>query len=32
MVKRIDANLVGAALFDPASLEDAKGLLKGNEA
>ena len=32
MVKRIDANLVGAALIDPASLEDAKGLLKGNEA
>lgn len=32
MVKRIDANLVGAALFDPASLEDVKGLLKGNEA
>ena len=32
MVKRIDADLVGAALFDPASLEDAKGLLKGNEA
>ena len=32
MVKRIDANLVGAALFDPASLEDAKGVLKGNEA
>ena len=32
MFKRIDANLVGAALFDPASLEDAKGLLKGNEA
>lgn len=32
MVKRIDADLVGAALFDPASLEDVKGLLKGNEA
>ena len=32
MVKRIDANLVGAALFDPASLEDVKALLKGNEA
>ena len=32
MVKRIDANLVGAAMFDPASLEDVKALLKGNEA
>ena len=27
MVKRIDAGLTGAALFDPASLQDVKGLL-----
>ncbi|MDR7306414.1 ACP S-malonyltransferase [Rhodoferax saidenbachensis] len=27
MVKRIDAELTGAALFDPASLEDVKGVL-----
>ena len=27
MVKRIDAEMTGAALFDPASLEDVKGLL-----
>lgn len=27
MVKRIDAEMIGAALFDPASLEDVKGLL-----
>ena len=32
MVKRIDPNLVGAAMFDPASLDDVKSLLKGNEA
>ena len=27
MVKRIDAELTGLALFDPASLQDVKGLL-----
>jgi [acyl-carrier-protein] S-malonyltransferase len=27
MVKRIDAEMTGAALFDPASLEEVKGLL-----
>ena len=27
MVKRIDAEMTGAALFDPASLEDVKGLM-----
>jgi [acyl-carrier-protein] S-malonyltransferase len=27
MVKRIDAELTGVALFDPASLQDVKGLL-----
>ncbi len=27
MVKRIDADMTGAALFDPASLEDVKGVL-----
>ena len=27
MVKRIDAGLTGVALFDPASLQDVKGLL-----
>jgi [acyl-carrier-protein] S-malonyltransferase len=27
LVRRIDAEMTGAALFDPASLEDAKGLL-----
>jgi len=27
MVKRIDAELVGAAMYDPASLQEVKGLL-----
>jgi [acyl-carrier-protein] S-malonyltransferase len=27
MVKRIDAELVGAALFDPATLADVQGVL-----
>jgi [acyl-carrier-protein] S-malonyltransferase len=27
MVKRIDAEMIGSALFDPATLEEVKGIL-----